>query len=331
MGGGLSVRSNCQSRGRQSQPKPAVASLTVHEGEGHRVLELRGGVAALAAEVDDHRVARVVGLEEVLHLAHGVAVALLRADRGEAHRDDLRRDVREVQVEAVLLEAALLLGDDAAQAVHREDRAEPRVGGAGAPLAQRLRQRGVERGDGGRGVPVVRDLRLDGVELGREPLRRRVLRPRLLLEPRRGLALRLRLGAARHGLRGRGHVLQRLPLRPREAVRIVLHPAGCGLLERSCSEEQRHVAPDQLAGGCPARSSAPTRSLPPNARLFVWCTCPKHRTRRALQPWQSLLCLAASGSQLQLHNRGCPGRSEVSARSTNCRTRGVTIVSPPIR
>ena len=35
-------------------------------------------------------------LEEVLHLAHGVAVALLRADRGEAHRDDARRDVRQV-------------------------------------------------------------------------------------------------------------------------------------------------------------------------------------------------------------------------------------------
>ena len=97
------------------------ARVVVLEGEA-----LDGGevpfevVGALDAEVVDAVVARVARVEEALHLGHGVAVHALDARGGEAHGDEPRRDVRQVQVEAVLLEAPLLLRDQAAdRAGHR--------------------------------------------------------------------------------------------------------------------------------------------------------------------------------------------------------------------
>ena len=79
-----------------------------------------GVVRPLAAQVVDAVPPRVVRLKEALHLWQRVAEEPLAALRREAHGDDARRDVRQVQVVARAAKATLLKRHDAAHDVeHR--------------------------------------------------------------------------------------------------------------------------------------------------------------------------------------------------------------------
>ena len=99
--------------------------VVVVEPKAERALKvLPQIVLALAAQVVHGVVPFVPRLEEPLHLAHRVAVQRLHSLGGVPHRDELllrlpvRPNVRQVQVEAVLLEALLLLGHQALDRVH---------------------------------------------------------------------------------------------------------------------------------------------------------------------------------------------------------------------
>mmetsp|Transcript_125332 Transcript_125332/g.350978 ORF Transcript_125332/g.350978 Transcript_125332/m.350978 type:complete len:650 (-) Transcript_125332:96-2045(-) len=101
------------------------------------LLETALGVHPLDTQVVDLVATAVPDLEESLDLAHRVPqLGLEHAARGPTHRDDLGRDVRQVQIKAVVGVhiAVLLLGDDVfrerahgeddgaqAQPIHRQD------------------------------------------------------------------------------------------------------------------------------------------------------------------------------------------------------------------
>ena len=74
-------------------------------------------VVPFAAQVVHLVPSPVPRLEEPLHLLNRVAVVPFRAVRRETHGDDTGRDVCQVQVEAVVLEADLVLAHHAAQRV----------------------------------------------------------------------------------------------------------------------------------------------------------------------------------------------------------------------
>jgi len=65
-------------------------------------------VGSLRAEVVNFNPITVFFSEESLHVVHMVSVDALHSDRWEAHSDDIRRDVAEVEIEAIPLIAPLL-------------------------------------------------------------------------------------------------------------------------------------------------------------------------------------------------------------------------------
>ena len=112
----------------------------VVEGEDlHAPPELGGVVRALGAQVVHHVAVLVPRLEEGGHLGHRVAVDALDLLRGKAHRDDAWRDVREVEVEAALLEAPCAATEKKGEGTGRRSRAT--AAGAGGPSAARRRRR----------------------------------------------------------------------------------------------------------------------------------------------------------------------------------------------
>ncbi len=72
--------------------------------------KLRGVIRALRAHVEDQESLRVLDVEKALHVLDGVTVVCVDARGRHRHGDALGRDVRQVQVEAVLA-VPVLRGD----------------------------------------------------------------------------------------------------------------------------------------------------------------------------------------------------------------------------